>query len=136
MPGNICSSWTTSLLHILYFGLLHAKLTGVLDDCFCDIESIDAFNNFKLYPLIRKLTEKDFFRYYRVNLKRPCPFWAEDGQCSIKDCHVEPCPESRIPVGIKSGNYNKYSKVVNTDLGDLSDCEQAQNLGAINSTLR
>ncbi|KAL2086615.1 hypothetical protein ACEWY4_017674 [Coilia grayii] len=135
MSGNICCTWTTSLLHILYFGLLHAKLTGVLDDCYCDIESIDVFNNFKVYPLIRKLTARDFFRYYKVNLKRPCPFWADDGHCAIKDCHVEPCPESKIPVGIKSGNYNKYSKAVNTDLSDLSECEQAQNLGAINSTL-
>ncbi|XP_063054005.1 ERO1-like protein beta isoform X2 [Engraulis encrasicolus] len=110
-------------------------LTGVLDDCFCDVESIDVFNNFKVYPLIRKLTARDFFRYYKVNLKRPCPFWVDEGHCAIKDCHVEPCPESKIPVGIKSGNYNKYSKAVNTDLSDLTECEQAQNLGAINSTL-
>lgn len=74
----------------------------------------------------------------QVNLKRPCPFWPDDGHCAIKDCHVEPCPEvrghlkvtpldvvrldfciytvffsfllqSKIPVGIKSGNYNKVS---------------------------
>ncbi|KPP62671.1 ERO1-like protein beta-like [Scleropages formosus] len=82
-------------------------LTGVLDDCFCDIESIDVFNNFKIYPRIQKLTERDYFRYYKVNLKRPCPFWPDDSQCSIKDCQVEPCPESKIPVGIKAGNYNK-----------------------------
>ncbi|CDQ89698.1 unnamed protein product [Oncorhynchus mykiss] len=68
-------------------------LTGVLDDCFCDIESIDVFNNFKIYPRIQKLTERDYFRYYRVNLNRPCPFWADDSHCSIKDCQVEPCPE-------------------------------------------
>uniref|UniRef100_A0A673JA20 Endoplasmic reticulum oxidoreductase beta n=1 Tax=Sinocyclocheilus rhinocerous TaxID=307959 RepID=A0A673JA20_9TELE len=72
------------------------NLTGVLDDCFCDIESIDVFNNFKIYPHIRKLVERDFFRYYKVNLKRPCPFWPDEGQCSIKDCHVEPCPEVRV----------------------------------------
>uniref|UniRef100_A0A3Q4H1F2 Endoplasmic reticulum oxidoreductase 1 beta n=1 Tax=Neolamprologus brichardi TaxID=32507 RepID=A0A3Q4H1F2_NEOBR len=82
----------------------------VLDDCFCDVESIDIFNNFKLHPRIRKLTERDYFRYYRVNLKRPCPFWPDDGHCSIKDCHVEPCPE--VPVGIKSGNYNKVRPAV------------------------
>uniref|UniRef100_A0A3Q4GWK5 Endoplasmic reticulum oxidoreductase 1 beta n=1 Tax=Neolamprologus brichardi TaxID=32507 RepID=A0A3Q4GWK5_NEOBR len=69
----------------------------VLDDCFCDVESIDIFNNFKLHPRIRKLTERDYFRYYRVNLKRPCPFWPDDGHCSIKDCHVEPCPEVSPP---------------------------------------
>nr|XP_043883744.1 ERO1-like protein beta isoform X2 [Solea senegalensis] len=149
--------------------LLHLQLTGVLDDCFCDVESIDVFNNFKLYPRVRKLTERDYFRYYRVNLKRPCPFWPDDGHCSIKDCHVEPCPESKIPVGIKSGNYNKktlcrkpgtkiiggntshmfdhvrdkhpalyarvkYSQAANI-IADMSDCEQAQELGAINSTL-
>uniref|UniRef100_A0A8B9L6P7 Endoplasmic reticulum oxidoreductase beta n=1 Tax=Astyanax mexicanus TaxID=7994 RepID=A0A8B9L6P7_ASTMX len=68
-------------------------LTGVLDDCFCDIESIDVFNNFKIFPLIQKLIERDFFRYYRVNLMRPCPFWPDDSHCAIKDCHVEPCPE-------------------------------------------
>ncbi|KAI3352671.1 hypothetical protein L3Q82_020128 [Scortum barcoo] len=110
------------------------QLTGVLDDCFCDVESIDVFNNFKIYPRIKKLTEKDYFRYYRVNLKRPCPFWPDDGQCAIKDCHVEPCPESKIPVGIKSGNYNKYSQAANT-MSDMTECEQAKELGAINSTL-
>uniref|UniRef100_A0A668TQ25 Endoplasmic reticulum oxidoreductase beta n=1 Tax=Oreochromis aureus TaxID=47969 RepID=A0A668TQ25_OREAU len=110
------------------------QLTGVLDDCFCDVESIDIFNNFKIYPRIRKLTERDYFRYYRVNLKRPCPFWPDDGHCSIKDCHVEPCPESKVPVGIKSGNYNKYSQAANT-MSDVVECEQAKELGAINSTL-
>lgn len=29
----------------------------------------------------------------QVNLNRPCPFWADDSHCSIKDCQVEPCPE-------------------------------------------
>ncbi|KAF0036929.1 hypothetical protein F2P81_009803 [Scophthalmus maximus] len=67
-------------------------LTGVLDDCFCDVESIDVFNNFKLYPRIKKLTEKDYFRYYR------------------------------------------FSQQANT-LPDVTDCEQAKELGAINSTL-
>lgn len=43
-----------------------AQLTGDLDDCFCDVESIDVFNNFKIFPQIKKLTEKDYFRYYRV----------------------------------------------------------------------
>uniref|UniRef100_A0A8C5M1M1 Endoplasmic reticulum oxidoreductase 1 beta n=1 Tax=Leptobrachium leishanense TaxID=445787 RepID=A0A8C5M1M1_9ANUR len=109
-------------------------LTGVLDDCFCDVESIEAFNNYKIFPKLQKLQERDYFRYYKVNLKRPCPFWADDGQCSIKDCHVEPCPESKIPVGIKSGNYNKYSSELN-DGEHVEACDQANELGAVNSTL-
>ncbi|XP_027755911.1 ERO1-like protein beta isoform X2 [Empidonax traillii] len=111
-----------------------AQLTGVLDDCLCDIESIDDFNTFKIFPKIQKLQERDYFRYYKVNLKRPCPFWADDGHCSIKDCHVEPCPESKIPVGIKAGSSNKYSKAANNSK-EFEDCEQANKLGAVNSTL-
>uniref|UniRef100_A0A2R9CJ73 Endoplasmic reticulum oxidoreductase 1 beta n=1 Tax=Pan paniscus TaxID=9597 RepID=A0A2R9CJ73_PANPA len=95
-------------------------VTGVLDDCLCDIDSIDNFNTYKIFPKIKKLQERDYFRYYKVNLKRPCPFWAEDGHCSIKDCHVEPCPE--------------YLKMAN-NTKELEDCEQANKLGAINSTL-
>lgn len=48
--------------------LLRLQLTGVLDDCFCDVESIDVFNNFKIYPRIKKLTERDYFRYYKVRV--------------------------------------------------------------------
>ncbi|XP_051880812.1 ERO1-like protein beta [Pristis pectinata] len=105
-------------------------LTGVLDDCFCDIESIDDFNSYKIFPKLQKLQERDYFRYYKVNLKRPCPFWLNDGHCSIKDCHVEPCSESEIPIGIKAANYNKE---VNAE--ELQDCEEANKLGAVNSTL-
>ncbi|XP_059026284.1 ERO1-like protein beta isoform X2 [Mustela lutreola] len=85
------------------------------------------FNHLGTPPLFIKIL-------IEVNLKRPCPFWAEDGHCSIKDCHVEPCPESKIPVGIKAGSSNKYLKVAN-DTKELEDCEQANKLGAINSTL-
>ncbi|XP_005291245.1 ERO1-like protein beta [Malaclemys terrapin pileata] len=113
---------------------VEAQLTGVLDDCLCDIESIDDFNTYKIFPNIQKLQERDYFRYYKVNLKRPCPFWADDGHCSIRDCHVEPCPESKVPIGIKAGSSNKYSKRANNSK-DLEDCEQANKLGAINSTL-
>ncbi|XP_047559129.1 translation initiation factor IF-2-like, partial [Lutra lutra] len=100
--------------------VVEAQVTGVLDDCLCDIDSIDNFNTFKIFPKIKKLQERDYFRYYKVNLKRPCPVWAEDGHCSLKDCHVEPCPE--------------YSKVAN-NTKELEDCEQANKLGAINSML-
>ncbi|KAL1784123.1 ERO1 beta [Sigmodon hispidus] len=114
--------------------LVKTQVSGVLDDCLCDIDSIDNFNTYKIFPKLKKLQERDYFRYYKVNLKRPCPFWAEDGHCSIKDCHVEPCPESKIPVGIKAGHSNKYLQATN-NTKELEDCEQANKLGAINSTL-
>uniref|UniRef100_A0A8C6PD98 Endoplasmic reticulum oxidoreductase 1 beta n=2 Tax=Nothobranchius furzeri TaxID=105023 RepID=A0A8C6PD98_NOTFU len=115
---------TTHLINLSMWMFL-PQLTGVLDDCFCDVESIDVFNNFKIYPRMKNLTERDYFRYYRVNLKRPCPFWPDDGHCSIKDCHVEPCPEVRgQPLSLYTFSWIK-----------LAECEQAKELGAINSAL-
>lgn len=42
------------------------QVTGYLDDCTCDVETIDAFNNYKLFPRLNELLESDYFRYYKV----------------------------------------------------------------------
>lgn len=42
------------------------QVTGHLDDCTCDVETIDAFNNYKLFPRLNELLENDYFRYYKV----------------------------------------------------------------------
>ena len=53
------------------------QVTGVLDDCLCDIDSIDNFNTFKIFPKIKKLQERDYFRYYKVQLQFLIPFVAK-----------------------------------------------------------
>ncbi|XP_044773718.1 ERO1-like protein alpha isoform X12 [Neomonachus schauinslandi] len=67
------------------------QVSGYLDDCTCDVETIDRFNNYRLFPRLQKLLESDYFRYYKVNLKRPCPFWNDISQCGRRDCAVRPC---------------------------------------------
>lgn len=42
------------------------QVTGSLDDCTCDVETIDAFNNEHLFPKLQKLLESDYFRFYKV----------------------------------------------------------------------
>lgn len=42
------------------------QVTGNLDDCACDVETIDAFNNDQLFPKLQKLLESDYFRFYQV----------------------------------------------------------------------
>lgn len=44
---------------------------------------------------------KNFFRFYKVNLKQECPFWPDDSRCAIRFCQVENCEEQSIPEGIK-----------------------------------
>lgn len=42
------------------------KVTGELEDCACDVETIDDFNNDQLFPKLQVLLESDYFRFYKV----------------------------------------------------------------------
>ena len=42
------------------------QLQGEVDDCSCNIEHIDAFNNGKIFPILNSLLQKDYFRYWKV----------------------------------------------------------------------
>uniref|UniRef100_A0A669BDX5 ERO1-like protein alpha n=1 Tax=Oreochromis niloticus TaxID=8128 RepID=A0A669BDX5_ORENI len=67
------------------------QVTGDLDDCTCDVETIDRFNNDQLFPKLQSLLESDYFRFYKVNLNKPCPFWTASSECGLRDCAVQPC---------------------------------------------
>ncbi|XP_029454181.1 ERO1-like protein alpha isoform X2 [Rhinatrema bivittatum] len=82
------------------------QVTGYLDDCTCDVETIDVFNNYKLFPKLQKLLERDYFRYYK----------------------------NEVPDGIKSAAY-KYSEEGNSFPGELEECEKAERLGAVDESL-
>ncbi|XP_065727141.1 ERO1-like protein alpha isoform X9 [Phocoena phocoena] len=107
------------------------QVSGYLDDCTCDVETIDKFNNYRLFPRLQKLLESDYFRYYKVNLKRPCPFWNDISQCGRRDCAVKLCQSDEVPDGIKSASY-KYSEEANNL---IEECEQAERLGAVDESL-
>ncbi|KAF5901718.1 ERO1-like protein alpha, partial [Clarias magur] len=107
------------------------KVTGTLDDCACDVETIDTFNNRKLFPQLQKLLSSDYFRFYKVNLNNPCPFWTDSGHCGLRDCAVKPCKPNEVPEGLKSSSY-KYSFEASQH---TKECEMAEKLGAVNSSL-
>ncbi|XP_056463339.1 ERO1-like protein alpha [Gadus chalcogrammus] len=107
------------------------QVTGNLDDCACDVETIDAFNNDQLFPKLQKLLESDYFRFYKVNLDKPCPFWTDNHQCGMSSCAVQPCSPNEVPEGIKSSNH-KYSADANTQ---DDDCEKLEHLGAVDASL-
>lgn len=44
---------------------------------------------------------RDYFRFYKLNLKKECPFWADDSKCAMRTCHVSTCEEKDIPEGLK-----------------------------------
>lgn len=108
------------------------QVTGDLDDCACDVETIDGFNNDQLFPKLQTLLESDYFRFYKVNLDKPCPFWKISSHCGMKDCAVKPCSPNEVPEGIRSPSHNKYSAEANEQ---LDECERADRLGAVNVSL-
>lgn len=44
------------------------KLDEAVDECACSVDSVDSFNNNKMFPVLQTLLQKDFFRYYKVPL--------------------------------------------------------------------
>ncbi|XP_019955002.1 ERO1-like protein alpha [Paralichthys olivaceus] len=108
------------------------EVTGDLDDCACDVETIDGFNNEQLFPKLQTLLESDYFRFYKVNLNKPCPFWTVSGHCGLRDCAVKACAPNEVPEGIRSPSHNKYSAEADEQ---LDECEKTQHLGAVDVSL-
>ena len=47
--------------------LLLLQLGGEVDDCSCTVESVDSFNNKEIFPDLKSLLEKDYFKFYPVS---------------------------------------------------------------------
>jgi len=78
------------------------KLAGKIDDCTCDVDTVDYFNNMKIYPRLQSLLLKPYFKYFQCNDHRPCPFWDEtSGRCANPNCGVRSCADEEIPPGLK-----------------------------------
>jgi len=105
------------------------KLEGKIDDCSCNVDTVDYFNNMKIFPRLQSLLQKDYFRYFKYNAKKPCPFWNNaDGLCKYKSCGVQACTPDEIPQGLKSENKDcdandseQYIKLNNQVDATISD---------------
>lgn len=93
------------------------QLKGSIDDCSCNIDTVDYFNNNKIYPRLKSILVRDYFRFYKINLKKDCPFWSDDSKCAMRTCSVSTCEEKDIPEGLK-GEHRQESfmyKVISTN---------------------
>ncbi|XP_028398672.1 ERO1-like protein beta isoform X2 [Dendronephthya gigantea] len=98
------------------------ELTGKVEDCCCDVETVNNLNK-EVYPQILELVKQNYFKFYKVNLERACPFWHDDWTCSLKDCTVQTCEEEEVPAGVKGYHSKKDQKEKcdgnNSTLGDV-----------------
>uniref|UniRef100_U5EX41 Putative endoplasmic reticulum oxidoreductin-1-like protein n=1 Tax=Corethrella appendiculata TaxID=1370023 RepID=U5EX41_9DIPT len=118
--------------------LCFCQLQGTIDDCSCNVDTVDYYNNVKIYPRLKSLLVKDYFRYYKVNLRRQCPFWADDSKCAMRFCHVEYCEENSIPPGLK-GETNEMSHKYLKDAEQMTNCyednDHNRELGYLNTSI-
>ncbi|XP_012264787.1 ero1-like protein [Athalia rosae] len=105
------------------------KLKGSIDDCSCSVDTVDHFNNVKIYPRLRSLLVKDYFRFYKVNLKQECPFWSDDSRCAIRYCHVQPCQDEDIPPGLK-GDVSRHTLYDKNPADKYKATRQGDNCGS------
>eukprot|EP00158_Paraphelidium_tribonemae_P007591 Partr_v1_DN28293_c0_g1_i3_m75170 len=49
--------------------------------------------NQKLQPVLSDLMQVEFFRYFKMDLNKHCPFWDEHGMCHMEQCAVSPILE-------------------------------------------
>jgi len=94
------------------------------------------------FPIITSiLLHRTFFRYFKVDLESPCPYWPTVGQCMMEGCSVCTCDEDEIPkpwleyeskkaqrneygwVASSSSPYGFESKSLDDSLGKISVAE-------------
>lgn len=74
-------------------------LSGGVQDSACSFEAVDKAVGEHFHPLLIELSRQAFFRHFKVDLGRQCPFWPDgDGMCASVDCAVCECPANEIPV--------------------------------------
>jgi site-specific DNA-adenine methylase len=82
--------------------------SGPIENTLCAYETIESLNK-ELYPTLHELVTSDFFRHYKVDLFRECPFWYENGFCMNRDCGVETADEVSSPFGVYRMNLTLLS---------------------------
>ncbi|OQS06886.1 endoplasmic oxidoreductin [Thraustotheca clavata] len=73
------------------------ELTGTVTDSCCNYETVDVATQAHFHPLLDELRTLSFFRYYKADLTKECPFWASNNQCANRDCSVCECSKEEIP---------------------------------------
>ncbi|WWC92854.1 uncharacterized protein L201_007815 [Kwoniella dendrophila CBS 6074] len=70
--------------------------SGPIESTHCLYETVESLNH-KLFPELHELVTYPFFKHYKVDLFKECPFWYENGFCTNRNCGVEEANEEDIP---------------------------------------
>lgn len=48
-------------------------------------------------PVLKELKTTTFFRLFKVNFEKTCPFWNEKMLCDSNKCGVYECDDNEVP---------------------------------------
>ena len=112
------------------------QLQGHVDDCSCSVDTVDHYNNIKIFPRLQSLLAKDYFKYFQYNPNKPCQFWTKSNgmeppeKCMSPTCGVKPCTTEELPPGIKGG-----TPVENCSDENAGSIEDTANNDKVDNTL-
>lgn len=95
--------------------------TQTIPDCTCRHETVQQAVTSFISPLLSKIATTTFFRYFFVELERPCPFWKENGLCMMEACSVCTCPDEEVPKAWIESSAQTSADVDDHDFGWISN---------------
>ncbi|KAK8849724.1 hypothetical protein IAR55_005059 [Kwoniella newhampshirensis] len=94
--------------------------SGPIESTHCLYETVESLNA-QLFPALHELVTYPFFRHYKVDLYKECPFWYENGFCMNRNCGVEAADEDEIPEKWRAAALSAV-KVSSADGEGVSSC--------------
>ncbi|KAJ3480034.1 hypothetical protein NLI96_g8643 [Meripilus lineatus] len=95
--------------------------TGPIETTLCDYETVESYND-ELFGKLHELVETPFFKYYRADLYRECPFWHENGLCMNKECVITTVDESEIPEKWRAAELSKVEMPSGEQRHEVEGC--------------
>jgi len=65
--------------------------------CNCTFSAVEDINEQSVFPVVSRLVETPFFRYFKVNVYCDCPLWPDDSMCMMQACSVCECGADEVP---------------------------------------
>ncbi|KAF9792500.1 endoplasmic reticulum Oxidoreductin 1-domain-containing protein [Thelephora terrestris] len=96
-------------------------LTGPIETTECNFEALDSVGS-ELFQQLHELVETPFFRYFRVDLYRECPFWQENGVCMNRECGITTVDENDIPERWRASALSKVEVPSEVEINNLPGC--------------
>ncbi|KAF8517649.1 endoplasmic oxidoreductin [Gautieria morchelliformis] len=98
-----------------------SKPTGPIETTLCDYESVESVNH-ELHASLAELVRAPFFKYFRADLYRECPFWQENGFCMNRECGITTVNESEIPPAWRAAALSKVEVPTEEQRSALPGC--------------